>query len=117
MAVKRSPKEGELYKVFKLGKKSFEVYYGYYAESDRTLEAPMPIFPDFISNPEYDENGRPLATRIQDACEHYDSHQSQGDGWCADCKYFLNHDEISFCKHHKRLKIIENTNGAEIKEA
>ncbi len=114
MAVNRSPKEGELYKAIKVGSKEFKIYYGYYSESDRLLETPLPIFPDFILSPEYGECGRPIVTRIQDACEYYDAHNNEGDGWCADCKYFLNHDEISFCKHKKRLKALDDISEAEM---
>ncbi len=112
MAKKHLPKEGDLYKVIKVGETEFTIYYGYYSESDRFLESPMPILPDFLKNPQYSSCGRPFVTRIQDACEHYKTHDNtEGDGWCADCKYYLNKDDdIALCKNKKRLKIISNDN-------
>ena len=120
MADRRSPKEGDLYKVISIGGKEFKIFYGYYSEKDRFLETPMPILPDFLSSPQYGECGRPFVTKIQDACEHYTTtHGNEGDGWCADCKYFLNKDDdITLCDNKNRLRIISNDDFSdEYKEA
>jgi hypothetical protein len=68
-----APKEGDLYKVVVTFGKSFELRYGFYEERDRQspLCEPAIIYPDFIKEPLYTENGEPFVTMIQDACVHY----------------------------------------------
>ncbi len=67
-------KEGELYRVIEIGEDRFEIFYGYYEERDRVSKynEPIPIYPNFISEPRYDNKGRPYVTEMQDVCEHYD---------------------------------------------
>ncbi len=119
LADKRQPREGEVYKVLSVGGREFVIRYGYYSEGDRLLEDPMPILPDFSVNPEYSDCGRPFVTRIQDACEHYHTADgSVGDGWCADCRFYINkNDEISLCQNRKRNIIPFEDLTEEIKEA
>ena len=119
MADKLQPREGEVYKVLSVGGREFVIRYGYYSEGDRLLEDPMPIFPDFSVNPEYSDCGRPFVTRSQDACEHYHTADgSVGDGWCADCRFYINkNDEISLCQNRKRSIIPFEDLTEEIKEA
>lgn len=96
----RCPQEGEIYKVVQVGDKTFEIVYGYYSEADRQWGEAMPILPDFTKTPIYTNDGEPLITRIQDACEFYEvSDNKEGDGWCADCLHNKSpNDEISVCK-------------------
>jgi len=78
------PREGEIHETVHVGGHCFTIRYGYYAEEERQNADPVPIYPCFITTPYYTLDGRPLVTRIQDACEHYCS-EAEGDGWCADC--------------------------------
>ena len=66
-------REGELFKVVVIENKEFPLYYGYYEECDREnpLCEPIPIYPDFIKHPIYNDEGFPFVTDMQDACENY----------------------------------------------
>ena len=99
-------REGDVYKLISISGQTFEIRYGFYSDSERELGEPIPIFPDFISMPQYDTNGRPYVTHIQDPCKHYDTGKNYaGDGWCADCIYFSDKDkEISVCKCAKNIR-------------
>lgn len=102
----RCPREGDIYKVIRVGDKTFEIVYGYYSEEEKQWEEPMPILPDFTKTPIYTINGEPLITRIQDACEFYEvSGKKEGDFWCADCLHNKSpKDEISICgcEHNRK---------------
>lgn len=98
-------KEGDIYKVITLAGREFVLRYGYYSDAERDGD-PMPILPDFEKEPCFDENGSPLVTRIQDACEHYSPRGSIGDGWCADCKHYPDENGdlgICQCENNKQL--------------
>lgn len=96
------PKEGEFYRSVVIAGKIFELYYGYYEEFEREYNAPMPIYPDLKKEPLYTDNGTPVVTAIQDACNHY---QGNPDGeTCFECKYFLKQEELfgyCQCPHNK----------------
>lgn len=101
-----SPKEGDLFEVVNIGGHNFVIQYGYYSDEERGRSDPIPIYPCFISQPRYTPEGKPLSTRIQDACEHYTTEQDRhGDGWCADCVHYVGrHDEIGICEcAHRRI--------------
>lgn len=99
------PKEGDIYNVLQIGGHSFIIRYGYYDESERGNSEPIPIFPCFITEPKHTEEGMPLVTRIQDACEYYSAAEGEGDGWCADCIYCPSwKEEIGICQHRARRK-------------
>lgn len=100
------PREGDIHEVICIGGHSFTIRYGYYAESERETTDPIPIYPCFITAPHYTEEGHPLVTRIQDACEHYLAGEgSAGDGWCADCIHCTSeHAEIAVCHCPHRRK-------------
>lgn len=112
----KPPREGDVYKTLTVGEKEFVIKYGYYCEDDRKIDEPMPLFPDFKEAPEYTPCGKPLVTRIQDACEHYEPHDDlYADGWCCDCKHFeATEQDISVCTNKKRLVIQKPDN---LKEA
>ena len=79
------PKENDVYKVIILHGKRFEIKYGYYEEIDRAFE-PVPIYPDFISEPVYTAKGIPFATAYQDVCEHYVAKPNiNSEKWCDKC--------------------------------
>ena len=77
-------KEGDLYGIFQVFGKTFEIYYGYYEEYERSspYNDPVPIYPDLLKSPQYDENGSPIVTEMQLSCEHYKapSRETNADG-------------------------------------
>lgn len=104
-------KEGELYKVITAYGKTFELRYGYYEECDRQnpLCEPVVIYPDFLSEPVYTDDGTPFVTMVQDACKSYRGETKRTPNTtCADCKYFQRgEDWIGICRRllsKKRLK-------------
>lgn len=104
--------EGDVYKTITVADHTFTIKYGYYTESERTSDDPMPIFPDFDAEPLYSLDGYPLVLRIQEACEHYVPHDGIGDGWCADCTYYPSeYDEIGICRCEGRRKSVGVGNG------
>lgn len=87
--------EGALFKVIHIHGKSFPIYYGYYEDCDRDNPAvePMPIYPDFIAEPQYTEEGYLFVTKMQDACQYYrgvDANEKD----CAECEYYKHGDEL-----------------------
>lgn len=98
------PREGELYRVITVADRSFTIRYGYYSDLDRESDELLPIFPDFILEPLYTNEGRPFCTRVQDACRNYASRSGRdGDNWCGDCKYYPDmKEEIGVCLCDKR---------------
>lgn len=102
------PREGELYKRLEAFGKVFVLYYGYYEECDRTNPFcdPIPIYPDFLKEPIYTEEGAPFVTAVQDACIHYKGEESPNeDSTCAECKYFHQGEEwIGICACPKKKK-------------
>lgn len=103
---KSKPVEGEVHEVICIGGHSFTIRYGYYSEKERGISDPIPVYPCFISDPHYTQEGQPLVTRIQDACEYYCvSGNEPGDGWCADCIHCaISHDVIGICECEQRRK-------------
>lgn len=87
--------EGNLYKILQVGGRSFPLYYGYYDERDRqnALVEPMPIYPDFLENPQYTETGYPFVTKMQDACQHYWG-EANGCEECAECAWYRHGQEL-----------------------
>ena len=98
------PREGDIHEVVHVGGHSFIIRYGYYAEEERHMADPLPIYPCFLTTPYFTEEGHPLITRIQDACEHYQTAEGEGDRWCADCVHcHSEHKEIGICRcEHRR---------------
>ena len=93
-------KEGDLYGVVKIYGKTFEIYYGYYEEYERNsrYNDPIPIYPDFVKNPEYDADGYPIVTEMQVACPRYLG-QSTEDS-CGMCQYFEKGEKLfGLCKY------------------
>ena len=90
-----APKEGDLYKIIRLYGKTFEIRYGFYEECDRhTLFAePMEIYPDFIKEPRYTEDGIPFATAIQTPCEKF-SGEMDDNSTCEECSFYRSGEEL-----------------------
>jgi len=107
---KNIPKEGNVYKVITTFGKTFELKYGYYEECDRQspLCRPVVIYPDFIKEPVYTDDGTPFVTMVQDACKSYMGETKRTpDTTCAECKYFeRGEDWIGICKcpHNRERK-------------
>lgn len=82
-----SPQEGDLYRVLQVEGKKFPIYYGFYEAYERENPAaePMPIYPDFLAQPEYTAEGWRFVTKMQDACEHYIGSSACRE--CAECAY------------------------------
>jgi len=87
------PIEGELYKTLYIRGKRIDLFYGYYEDSDRYYSEPYVIYPDFLKSPVYTEDGFPLVTMMQEACEKFESLKNS-DKDCSQCKYFLKFDEL-----------------------
>ena len=102
--------EGELYRVVTTFGKTFELRYGYYAECDRhnPLCLPAVIYPDFLKEPLFTEEGMPFVTMMQDACMHYRGEAKRTpDTTCAECSYFQRGEEwfgICTCQKNKKLE-------------
>lgn len=96
-------KEGELYKVLKVDKNTFEIRYGYYSEEekDSKYNEPIPIFPDFYLEPRYTVDGFPLVTKMQDKCKYFTS--GKNIDTCYGCSHFKEGDDmIGICTCLKR---------------
>lgn len=93
--------EGELFKLISLGGKTFEIKYGYYEDYERDRGDPIPIYPNFLCEPCYADDGRPFVTAMQDLCENAST--DIPDGFCVDCEFFSHGDElIGFCNKNNR---------------
>ena len=98
------PKEGDLYKVVNTYGRTFELRYGYYGECDRKYD-PDVIYPDFIKEPVYTDDGTPFVTMVQDACSCFKGEKKRtADSTCDECKYFKHGDDwfgICTCPKNK----------------
>ena len=106
---KSQHKEGELYKIIEAYGKTFEIYYGYYDEADRQnpYVEPMEMYPSFIQNPVYTENGVPFATAMQVPCKHFKG-EDDVDNTCYQCAHYEGCDELlGLCKCKARYKKLE----------
>ena len=90
-----APKEGEIFKIIHLYGKTFEIRYGFYEECDRhTMFAePMEIYPDFLKEPQFTDEGIPFATAIQTPCEHF-SGRRDDNSTCEDCACYRSGEEL-----------------------
>ncbi len=101
------PREGDVYAVVNTFGKTFELRYGYYDEKDRA-GPPDVIYPDFLKEPIYTEDGEPLVTMMQDACPHYQGNAKRADdATCGECKYFRRGEEWFGICHAPQNKMEE----------
>ena len=102
-----SPREGDLYRTVTTFGKTFELRYGYYDDIDRSVE-PDILYPDFLKEPLFTEDGEPFVTMMQDACMHYRGEAKRTpDTTCAECSYFQRGEEwfgICTCQKNKKLE-------------
>lgn len=91
-------RDGDFYKSVEVFGRRFELYYGYYEDYERENgEPPIPIYPDFLRQPLYTEDGFPFVTQMQAPCEHHRG--VHPDGFCADCPYYEDGEElIGICR-------------------
>ena len=84
-----------MFKIIHAHGKLFPIYYGYYEDCDRVNPAvePMPIYPDFITEPQYTQEGFPFVTKMQTVCAHYRGRSAKEQD-CADCEYYKHGDEL-----------------------
>ncbi len=103
-----APQEGTLYKIANVRGQTFELYYGYYDEKERSnpMIEPMPIYPDFLREPQYASDGCAFVTQMQDICQYYIGEGGQmEDRCCADCDYYCHGDEllgVCMCPQRRR---------------
>ena len=97
----RDIREGDLHKIVIIGENVFEIRYGYTSEEERNRWEPVPIYPDFVSKPEYTKEGLPFATVYQDGCHHFRAKPlAFEERWCGDCRYFEKcEDYIGVCRY------------------
>ena len=87
-------REGDIYRVLRVDGKRFEILYGYYEEKDRISKYndPIPIYPDFIKEPLYNQQGQPFVTEMQDMCEHFKGKMLVD--ICCGCTYYKKGDDL-----------------------
>lgn len=89
------PGEGDLFKIIHCFGQVFEIRYGYYEESDRhhPYAEPMEIYPDFIKQPQYTEEGIPFVTAIQNPCPHFMGKRDENTT-CEECFFYRHCEEL-----------------------
>ena len=107
--------EGTLYKQLNIRGKFFEIRYGYYEDRDRNNPAidPMPIYPDFLQQPQFTQGGFPFVTKMQDACPHYRGEASLCKE-CAECAFFHPEEDligICTCEENSRTLLLPIQGG------
>ena len=90
-----TPKEGDVYKVLQIHQRQIELRYGYYEAEERENPEidPMPIYPDFLKDPWFTEEGFPFVTKMQDVCDHYQGKDADYCE-CAECKFYSHGDDL-----------------------
>ena len=100
----QDPREGDLFKRLILYGKEFEIRYGYYEEIDRRHE-PIPIYPNFLTSPQYTPDGYPFVTLMQNVCKQYAPLRESDDNDCGNCRFVERSDElIAVCKCAKNQR-------------
>lgn len=98
-------REGTLYKSFEVEGIHFDIYYGYECEGERRFGEPTPVYPDFLTAPQYTKDGYPFAVAYQIECEHYDPVRKSDDSWCALCRFYDKREEyMGICRCEKRYR-------------
>ncbi|MBE6925013.1 MAG: hypothetical protein E7466_07260 [Ruminococcaceae bacterium] len=90
-----APREGDLFKVIQCHGNTFEIRYGFYEECDRhaLFAEPMEIYPNFIKEPQYTDDGIPFVTAIQLPCEKF-SGEVDDNSTCEDCSHYQHCEEL-----------------------
>ena len=102
----KKKQEGDLFKIIEAHGKRFEIRYGYYEDVDRQNPYldPIEIYPDFLKNPLYTENGVPFVTAIQKPCEYFRGELDE-ENTCYQCAYYERCEEllgVCKCKENKK---------------
>ncbi len=103
-----TPKEGDIFKIVQLYGRTFEIQYGFYEECDRhSLYAePIPIYPNFIKDPQFTNEGLPFVTAIQSPCIHFTGNKNEN-STCEDCSSYRQGEELlGICTCPKNLRRI-----------
>lgn len=89
------PKEGDLFKIISLCGKTFEIRYGFYEECDRHTKyaEPIEIYPDFLKEPQFTDNGLPFVTAVQLPCEYFRGKKNEN-STCEECSYYRHGEEL-----------------------
>lgn len=89
------PKEGDLFKVIRIHGRTFEIRYGFYEECDRTnrFAEPVEIYPDFIKDPQYTDEGLPFVTAIQAPCKKFKGNKNEN-STCEECEHYEHCEEL-----------------------
>ena len=97
-------KNGDLYKNVEVFGKNFELRYGYYEDFEKDSGDPIPIYPNFLKEPIYTEEGYPFVTAMQDACAS-SSLTKDAFGLCAECEFYDEGEEfigICLCEQNRK---------------
>lgn len=92
---RKVPKEGDLYKIIELQGRVFEIRYGFYEECDRHSQyaEPMEIYPDFIKEPVFTDEGIPLVTAFQSPCKYFRGELNEN-STCEECASYRQGEEL-----------------------
>ena len=103
------PREGDLYRVYRIGDHTFEIRYGYYEENERGRVEPLPIFPNLKGKRLYSHSGHRIVTSLQQPCEHYcPKRPREREDWCGDCIHYAGgRSEIGICSCEGRRHLPE----------
>ena len=99
-------REGDLYKIITAHGVTFEIYYGYYEETDRKNPCiePMEMYPDFIEHPIHSAEGVPFVTAMQKPCQHFRGEFDE-DNTCYQCSYYEKCEELlGVCRCELNIK-------------
>ena len=111
------PKEGDLFKVIKSHGKIFEIRYGFYEELDRhnRYAEPTEIYPNFIDEPQYTDDGVPFVTAMQTPCEKFNGQRDENSS-CEDCAFYTHCEElIGICTCPKNKKQLGDLSESEVR--
>ena len=96
-------RDGDLYRRIKINGREIEIRYGYYADYERGRQEPLPIYPNFIAEPMYTDDGYLLATAMQDVCDRFEG--GDPEMGCFSCKFFLpKEDFLGICTNDEKKK-------------
>lgn len=99
-------KNGDLYKSIDVFGRRFELCYGYYEDFEKDIGEPIPIYPNFLKEPIYTEDGYPFVTAMQDACE-VAILKPESFGFCSECEHYDEGEEfigICLCEQNRKLE-------------
>lgn len=89
-------KEGALYKSIEIEGVRFDIYYGYECEGERARGwEPEPVYPNFLTNPQYTQEGKPFVLIHDEICANYQPISKTTECiCCSNCKHFSRLEEV-----------------------